>query len=122
MFVRQPNSTILTAHWDSVFSLDLNDTEPDIVYEFEVYDITCGRNDLIHNNTVMANSTSNTIDPTQLYKVVVAARNNVANAVKGTGADVSGMWLNYYLPILLFIKCVHYSFRDILDIELEHFI
>ena len=92
--VRPPSTpTILTTHWDSVFSLDLNDTEPDIVYEFEVYDITCGRNDLIHNDTVMVNTTSNVIDPTQLYKVVVAARNNVANAVNGTDVEKSGMWL-----------------------------
>ena len=91
----RPSSTPtnLTTRWDSVFSLDLNDTEPDIVYEFEVYDITCGRHDLIHNDTVMVNSTSNSIDPAQLYKVVVAARNNVANAVNGTGADASGTWL-----------------------------
>ena len=92
--VRPPSTpTILTTHWDSVFSLDLNDTEPDIVYEFEVYDITCGRNDLIHYDTVMVNSTSNTIDPAQIYKVVVAARNNVSNAVNGTGVDASGTWL-----------------------------
>ena len=92
-FVRQPYSNILTARWDSVFSLDLNDTEPDIVYGVEVYDITCGRNDLIHNDTAITNSTSNTIDPTQLYRVAITPRNNVKNAINGNSSALNGRWL-----------------------------
>ena len=85
------NSTTLTTRWDSVFSLDLNDTDPDIVYSFEVYDITCGRNDRIHQNSRMElNSASNTIDPWQVYKVAVTPRNNVDNATNGIRIEMNG--------------------------------
>ena len=85
------NPTTLASRWDSVFSLNLSDADPDIVYSFEVYDITCGHDDLIHqNHRVEVNSTSNTIDPWQLYKVAVTPRNNVDNAIDGTSTETNG--------------------------------
>ena len=89
---RPPSSpTTLESQWDSVFSLDLSDTDPDIVYSFEVYDITCGRNDLIDRKTTVENITSITIDPWNIYKAVVTPRNNVYNATDGTTSEYRGM-------------------------------
>ena len=88
---RNSPSNVLTTQWTSVPSLDINDTDPDIVYSVGLYQITCGQNVLLINSeNVAGNSTSNTVDPTQIYRVVVAARNNVEEARNGPSVEMRG--------------------------------
>ena len=88
---RNSPANVLTTQWTSVPSLDINDTDPDIVYSVELYQITCGQNILLMNSeNVTGNNTSNNVDPMQIYRVVVAARNNVEEARKGPSVEMRG--------------------------------
>ena len=76
--------------WDVLPSLDLTDVDPDIVYSVELYKITCGEDIFICREDVFVNSTNNTVDPMQIYKVIITARNNVEGARNGTRTEISG--------------------------------
>ena len=87
---RNSSSSLLTTHWSSLPSLDLNDTDPDIVYSVELYKITCGEDIIMSHEDVFVNSTNNTVDPMEIYKVIITARNNVEGARNGTKTETSG--------------------------------
>ena len=87
---RNPSSSLLTTRWSSLPSLDLNDTDPDIVYSVELYKITCGEDIFMSHEDVFVNSTNNTVDPMQIYKVIITARNNVEGARNGNSTEISG--------------------------------
>ena len=87
---RNSLSALLTTRWSSLPSLDLNDTDPDIVYSVELYKITCGEDIFMSHEDVFVNSTSNTVDPMEIYNVIITARNNVERARNGTSVEIKG--------------------------------
>ena len=87
-----PLLNVLTTQWNSLPSLDINDTDPDIVYSVELYEITCGQNILLMNReNVTGNRINSIVDPMQIYKVLIAARNNVAEARNGPSEVMTGI-------------------------------
>ena len=73
-------------------TLDINDTDPDILYTIELYQITCGQNILINRTEVAgSNVTEEGLDLMQIYKAVIAARNNVRDARNGPTAEINGI-------------------------------
>ena len=89
--VRNSHSDTLNIYWDILPSLDINDTNPDIVYSVELYEITCGQNILVSHDIVFGNNTRKNIEPLQAYKVVITARNNVERARNGTSVVMRGI-------------------------------
>ena len=104
---------LLTTQWNSLPSLDINDTDPDIVYSVELYQITCGQEILMNSETVSKNSTGNEVDPMQIYKVIIAARNNVAEARNGPSEVMTGIvhvqYVEYCGYIHLHVQCAYNS-------------
>ena len=53
------------------------------------------------------NSTNNTVDPMEIYKVIITARNNVEGARNGTSVEIRGVIniriLKFYLNCLSFL-------------------
>ena len=90
-FDRRLLSTILSTRWDSLPSLDINGTDPDIVYSVELYQITCGQDIFVGQETVLGNNTNNTVDPMEIYRIVIAARNNVEGARNGESVVIKGI-------------------------------
>ena len=89
-----------TLSWDAPFSLDLTNADPDIVYCVEVYNITCGRRDLIISdcNVTEPSYTSDDIAPDgYIYEYTVTPRSNVEGARNGTDETEAGMLINYHL-------------------------
>ena len=83
-----------TLTWKPPFSLDLTVVDPDIVYCVEVYNITCGRRDLIINDCSVTEPsyTSDDIAPHgYIYEYTVTPRSNVPEATNGTSVTVMGM-------------------------------
>ena len=77
--------------WNPLPTLDINDTDPDILYTVELYQITCGQNILINRMEVAgSNVTEEGLDLMQIYKAVIAARNNVRDATNGPSIEVKG--------------------------------
>ena len=91
---RTSSNTILI-QWDAPPSLDLTDVEPDIVYSVELYKITCGQNIFINHKVVFVNSTNNTVDPMEIYKVIITARSNVEGARNGNSVETRGIKITY---------------------------
>ena len=83
-----------TLSWEAPFSLDLTNVDPDIVYYVEVYNITCGRRDLIVSdcNVTEPSYTSDDIAPDgYIYEYTVIPRSNVEGATNGTSLTVTGI-------------------------------
>ena len=56
--------------WNLLSALDINDTDPDILYTVELYQITCGQNILINRMEVAgSNVTEESLDLKQIYKL-----------------------------------------------------
>ena len=89
IFIRTSSDTVII-HWDVLPSLNLTDTDPDIVYVVELHRITCGQNMFVSREDVFVNSTNNTVDPMEIYKVIITARNNVEGARNGTSVEIRG--------------------------------
>ena len=82
---------LLTTHWSSLFSLDLNNTDPDIVYSVELYKISrCENVYIMSHENMSVNNTNYAIDPMEIYKVIITARNNVEGARNGTSVEIRG--------------------------------
>ena len=78
--------------WSPLPTLDINDTDPDIVYTVELYQITCGQNVLTYQREFATNNvTEEGLDLMQIYKAVIAARNNVRGARNGPIAETKGI-------------------------------
>ena len=74
--------------WNPLPTLDINDTDPDILYTVELYQITCGQNILINRTEVAgSNVTEEGLDLMQIYKAFIAARNNVRGARNGPNVE-----------------------------------
>ena len=85
--------TANTLSWNAPFSHDLTDVDPDIVYCVEVYNITCGRRDLIISDCDVTEPsyTSDDIAPDgYIYEYIVTPRSNVEGASNGTNETIAG--------------------------------
>ena len=89
---RDYTSNRLVTLWNQLFTLDINDTDPDIVYDIQLFRTTCGQHTLIDQTTVADSNASNeNLDLMQIYKVFIAARNNVPGARNGPSVEVEGI-------------------------------
>ena len=98
-------STTIT--WDPPFSLNLTDIDPDIVYCVEVYNITCGRRDLIISdcNVIEPSYTSDALYEGFLYNLIVTPRSNVDSAQNGTSSIITGIYYyGYFKVIIIYIN------------------
>ena len=69
-FQRDYYSNELTTFWDPLFTLDINDTDPDIVYTVQLLLTTCGQYTLLYETTVAGNNTTEEdIDMMQTYVI-----------------------------------------------------
>ena len=90
-YLRDYSKDELTIMWNPLPTLDINDTDPDILYTVELYRITCGQNILINRTEVAgSNVTEEGLDLMHIYKAVIAARNNVRGARNGPTAEIKG--------------------------------
>ena len=80
--------------WSPLPTLDINNTDPDIVYTVELYQTTCGQKVPTSQTEVAdSNVTEKGLDLMQIYKAVIAARNNVRGARNGPIAETKGIIL-----------------------------
>ena len=49
------------------------------------------------------NKTNSTVDPTQIYRVIIAARNNVERARNGKSVELNGMWEHGIITVLVHV-------------------
>ena len=86
LFRRISSSNPFVYSWTPPPTLDLTDVSPDVVYSIEVYNITCGANDLLGtlNNLTVSLYQNALLDPGHVYKVVIVPRSNVRGARNGT--------------------------------------
>ena len=95
-FQRDYSFNTLTTFWDPLPTLDLNNTDPDIVYTVQLLKMTCGQSTLINQTTVAgSNATVENLDMMQIYKATVAARNNAREARNGKSVIIEGVIILY---------------------------
>ena len=81
-----------TVTWEPPFSLDLTNTDTDIVYCVEVNNITCGGRHLVFAHCNVADDTiSCSCELSFIYEVLVTPRNNVDQAMNGTVSAIRGI-------------------------------
>ena len=84
----------LTIIWNPLPTLDLTGIDPDILYTVELFKITCGQNVLVSHKVVAESSvTEESLDLMQIYKAVIAARNNVTAARNRPTVEIGGIIL-----------------------------
>ena len=73
-----------TLSWTAPFSLDLTNVDPDIAYCVDIYNITCGRRDLVLSDCNVTEP-SYTFDASDgyIYEYTVTPRSNVEGARNG---------------------------------------
>ena len=79
--------------WEPPDSLDLTYADPDVAYCVDVYNITCGRRDLIVSDCDVTEPsyTSDVIAPRgDIYEYIVTPRSNVEGARNGTSVTMKG--------------------------------
>ena len=71
-----------TVTWVAPFSLNLTGVDPDIVYCVEVYNITCGVDDLVVSdcNVTEPRYVDNQLQQGLIYRITVTPRSNGQNA------------------------------------------
>ena len=89
--VRRNSSTII---WEAPFSLDPTDVDPDIIYSLEVYNITCGVDDLVVDdcNVTEAHYVDNRLQQGHIYCITITPRSNVQDAINGTLSTREGIY------------------------------
>ena len=81
----------LVTDWDPVPSLDLTNADPDIVYRVQWWNVTCGQNVSMGEETVNGSNTSYAIhQPHEIYEVIITSRNNVPSARDGGSTVMRG--------------------------------
>ena len=78
-----------TLTWVPPPSLDLTGVDPDIAYCVDVYNITCGRRDLIISDCSVTEPsyTSDVIVDGYIYEYTITPRSNVPGARNGTPSE-----------------------------------
>ena len=86
------NNSIIA--WNSPFSLNLSNVEPDVIYCVDIFNITCGKFDhLISDCSVLdLNYTflSTIEDFRYIYAILLTPRSNIENARNGTSLLLQG--------------------------------
>lgn len=105
MCKRNYSSNALTTLWDPVHSLDLTGIDPDIVYTVELFMMTCDGDVSLNPKVVVGNSaTEEDLDLMQIYKAVIAAKNNVTAALNGPSVEMKGETVVYmYINTILLL-------------------
>ena len=97
-FQRDFSFNTLTTSWDPLPTLDLNNTDSDLIYTVQLLKITCGQSTLIDQTTVArSNATVENLDMMQIYKATVAARNNVREARNGKRVIIEGVIIDDFM-------------------------
>ena len=81
-----------TITWDAPFSLDLTGVDPDIVYCVEVYNITCGVDDLVVGdcNVTGPRFIDNRLQQGYINRIIITPRSNGQDAQNGTSNTKEG--------------------------------
>ena len=89
------NSSIIT--WKAPFSLDLTGVDPDIVYCVEVYNITCGVDDLMVGdcNVTEPRFVDNRLQQGYVYRITITPRSNGQDTQNGTSSTKQGILYLY---------------------------
>lgn len=112
----------LTTLWNRLPSLDINDTDPDLLYTVELYQITCGRNVLINQSLVASNTvTEEGLDLMQIYKAVIAARNNVREARNGPSVEMKGTCITL-LSVSILLKREQIALIPRFSLSFSHYL
>ena len=87
--IKRDSSTIT---WEAPFSLDLTGVDPDIVYCVEVYNITCGVDDLVVGdcNVTEPRFIDNRLKQGYIYRITITPRSNGQDAQNGTNNTKEG--------------------------------
>ena len=81
--------------WESPFSLDLTNINPDIVYCVTVYNITCGKKDLVVSGYNISQPRFNLdVDIAYLYDFTIIPRSNVELSVDGVPLQAQGTYIH----------------------------
>ena len=90
-----------TITWVPPFSLDLTGVDPDIAYCVEVYNITCGVDDLLVGdcNVTDPHYVDNQLQQEYIYYITITPRSNGQNARNGTNHTKQGTRMLF--------SCVH---------------
>ena len=90
-----------TITWMPPFSLDLTGVDPDIIYCVEVYNITCGVDDLVVGNcgVTLPRFVNNRLQQGYIYRITITPRSNGQDAQNGTSNTIEGI-LAYYVEAL----------------------
>ena len=86
----------LITNWDPLPSLDLTNTEPDIVYRVQWRRVTCGQDVFMDGWEEIVPRTHSDIvirHPHEIYEVVITPRNNVTSARDGESTVMRGLQL-----------------------------
>ena len=88
--------------WGPPFSLNLTGIDPDIVYCVEVYNITCGVDDLVVGNCNVTEPryVDNGLQQGHICRIIVTPRSNGRNAQNGTNSTKEGTIMHVHIPLL----------------------
>jgi hypothetical protein len=91
-----------TINWKAPFSLNLTGVDPDIVYCVEVYNITCGVDDLVAGDCDVTEPryTDNRLQG-YIYRITITPRSNRQDAQNGTNNIKQGIHLLSALNIII---------------------
>ena len=87
------NNSIIT--WMAPFSLNLTGVDPNIIYCVEVYNITCGVDDLVVDdcNVTEPRFVDNRLQQGYIYRITITPRSNGQNGQNGTSNTIQGVRL-----------------------------
>ena len=79
--------------WEVPFSLNLTGVDPDIVYCVEVYNITCGVDDLVVGDCDVTEPhfIDNRLQQGNVYRITITPRSNGQDAQNGTSNTIEGI-------------------------------
>ena len=82
-----------TIFWIAPFSLNLTDVDPNIVYCVYVYNITCGRRDLIISDceVTVPYYSSDALSEGLLYNITITPKSYVVGALNGVSSTLMGI-------------------------------
>ena len=112
--IKRDSSTIT---WEAPFSLDLTGVDPDIVYCVEVFNITCGVDDLVVGDCDVTEPrfVDNGLQRGYVYRITITPRSNGQDAQNGTSNIKQGMYLlatllHTYIILLLAWLTIHCNY------------
>ena len=84
--------TLSTITWEAPFSLNLTGIDPDIVFCVEVYNISCGVNDLVVGDCDVTEQhyEGSRLQQGHIYRIKITLRSNIQNTQNGTSFTIQG--------------------------------